>query len=136
VSGGTQTTSDLAHFKSYSLNSSSGNQLSQCVRDRLNGSQSLPKPGKLNELGKCRHYPYRGTDCIFYSSRIQRIHGSVPSAPTATKTTQAFGWFSVGHCILQLLRHTKLLFVHQSIQLVASQQFPVHCLLTNKSQYR
>lgn len=46
VSGGTQTTSDLAHFKSYSLSGPSANQLSQCVRDRLMGSQSLPKPGK------------------------------------------------------------------------------------------
>ena len=45
VSGGTQTTSDLAHFKSYSLTGASANQLSQCVRERLLGSQSLPKPG-------------------------------------------------------------------------------------------
>lgn len=45
MSGGTQTTSDLAHFKSYSLTGPSANQLSQCVRDRLLGSQSLPKPG-------------------------------------------------------------------------------------------
>lgn len=45
VSGGTQTTSDLTHFKSYSLTGTSANQLSQCVRERLLGSQSLPKPG-------------------------------------------------------------------------------------------
>lgn len=45
VSGGTQTTSDLTPFKSYSLTGPSANQLSQCVRERLLGSQSLPKPG-------------------------------------------------------------------------------------------
>ncbi|KAK6631851.1 hypothetical protein RUM43_013917 [Polyplax serrata] len=45
VSGGTQTTSDLTHFKSYSLTGTSANQLSQCVRERLLGSQSLPKSG-------------------------------------------------------------------------------------------
>ncbi|EEB17694.1 conserved hypothetical protein [Pediculus humanus corporis] len=48
VSGGTQTTSDLAHFKSYSLTGASANQLSQCVRERLLGSQSLPKPGLID----------------------------------------------------------------------------------------